>query len=534
MMDCSALLIPYRQTNSFSNIVLDYIDQHHSLKPFFSHPPSINGIKKAIGERKAFSTNRNLLVNELVKQYETVNTSERVQKNIQSLLSNNTFTVCTAHQPAIFTGPLYFIYKILHAIKLADQLNEMIPENHFVPVFYMGSEDADLDELGHICVNGEKLEWNTKQTGAVGRMKMDASFIKLIERLEGELSVLPFGKEIIATVKNCYKLNDTIESGTLQFINCLFQDYGLIVLMPDNASFKKAMIPVFKNELLNQTASRIVEKTSQDLGALYKVQASPREINLFYLKEDRRERIVYEKNKFSILNTGLTFDGKEMLDELNEHPERFSPNVILRGIYQETILPNIAFIGGGGELAYWLQLKTLFENHQVPFPVLVLRNSFLLSEKKWNEKILKLNLQIEDFFTTENELLNQMVKKESVKNLHLNGQIENAEKLYASLKQQAEIIDPTLSAHVEALKVNAIKRMKQLEKKMLKFEKRKFFDQQKQIRTIKQQLFPNNGLQERVENFIPFYAKWGKDFMDQLYKHSLSFEQEFTIIQNKG
>jgi bacillithiol synthase len=227
----------------------------------------------------------------------------------------------------------------------------------------------------------------------------------------------------------------------------------------------------------------------------------------------------------------MVFSEKEMLEELNNHPERFSPNVILRGIYQETILPNIAFIGGGGELAYWLQLKDLFDHFKTSFPVLVLRNSFLITEKNWHEKIGKLNLQTEDFFKTEIELMNVLVKTESQRNLQLNGQLEKLTSFYAEIKDQAEAVDQTLSAHVEALKTAAIKKLNQLEKKMLRVEKRKFAAQQNQIQKIKQQYFPKNGLQERVENFIPFYAKYGKEFIDQLYRDSLGLEQEFSIIQ---
>ena len=286
MIDCSTLRVPYRQTDKFSAIVLDYIDQDPSLQPFFSEAPSFQGILKTIEKRKEIAIDRALLVEVLKKQYESVDTTDQVNNNIELLLSENTFTICTAHQPNILTGPLYFIYKIIHTIKLADQLNESMPDNRFVPVFYIGSEDADLDELGHLYVNGEKLKWDTKQTGAVGRMKVDAEFLKLIERVEGELAVHPHGEVIIAAVKKCYPLNESIETGTFHFVNFIFRQYGLIVLMPDNASLKKSLISVFEDDLFKRSANEIVEQSSKKLSALYKVQASPREINLFYLKDD--------------------------------------------------------------------------------------------------------------------------------------------------------------------------------------------------------------------------------------------------------
>jgi len=533
-MDCTSTRIPYRQTGYFSKTVVDYIDQVSSLKDFFNYPPTIQGVIKAIEDRKQINYNRNVLVQELKKQYTLVRVSDKTKNNIDSLASNNTFTFTTAHQNNIFTGPLYFIYKILHTIKLAEYCKANLPGYNFVPVFYIGTEDADLDELNHVYIGDEKLVWNTKQTGAVGRMKVDKELIKLISLMEGQLVVLPFGNEIVSLTKECYKEGDTIESSTFKMVNALFGEYGLVVLLPDNAELKKQMIPIFKDDLLNQTASEIVEKTAEKLSnAGYKVQANPREINLFYLKDNIRERIESLSTKYSVLSTKISFSKDELLAELNEHPDRFSPNVILRGLYQEMILPNLAFVGGGGETAYWLQLKDLFNHYKVPFPMLVLRNSFLIVEKNWQERIAKLGFMIEDFFLSQEELLNRIVMNESKNEVKLNGSLSKLEQLYESFKKQASAVDITLEKHVEALKLRTVQRLQQLEKKMLRAEKRKFTDQQRQINTIKEHLFPKNGLQERIENISYYYAKWGKEFIHKLYEHSLNLEQEFVILQEK-
>lgn len=539
-MDCTSNRLPYRQTGCFTKIVMDYIDQAAAISPFYTHPPSLAGIKEAIEARKNFNTNRNVLVDELKKQYANVSTSEKVQQNIESLASADTFTITTAHQPNIFTGPLFFIYKILHVIKLAEHFHSLLPSFKFVPVYCMGSEDADLDEIGHTYVDGQKIQWETTQTGAVGRMMVDKELIKLISLVEGQLSVQPFGNEIIALVKECYKENSLIQDATFRFVNALFSEYGLIVVVPDNPALKKQMIPVFEDDLLNGTDSEIVENTSKKLAALYKTQVNPREINLFYLKDGLRERIVKQGTRYLPTGQagrarGSSFDHseEELKKELQAHPEYFSPNVILRGLYQETILPNIAFIGGGGEVAYWLQFKDLFANYKVPFPVLILRNSFLVVEKKWQDKISNLGFTIEDFFLPEQELVNRLVARETDNMLRLNGTFTEAERLYENIKKQAVSIDITLEKHVDSLKLQTMNRLQELEKKMLRAEKRKFTDQERQIHTIKEHLFPGNGLQERKENFMSCYAKWGRDFINQLYKHSLGLEQEFVTLVEK-
>jgi bacillithiol biosynthesis cysteine-adding enzyme BshC len=533
-MDCTFTRLSYAKTGVFSRIATDYVSQAAGLQPFFQHQPTLDGIRQAITARQQFSTNRKLLVDELQKQYATVSRSAAVTENIQSLLSPDTFTVTTAHQNNIFTGPLYFVYKILHAISLSAQLKKELPQYHFVPVYYIGSEDADLEELNHIYLDGEKLVWDTQQKGAVGRMKIDAALLKLIDRMEGQLSVQPYGKEIIGMVRQHYKSGDTLQHATFSFVNVLFAEYGLLILLPDNAALKKQMVPVFEDDLLHQTASGIVEKTAARIQAAgYKTQAHPREVNLFYLKDDMRERIEPRGDEYEVLNAGLPFSKDKILAELQWHPERFSPNVILRGLYQETILPNIAFIGGGGELAYWLELKDLFENYKVPYPALVLRNSFLVVEEKWQDKMNKLGFGLEEFFSKEQDLLNRLVKRDTANKLKLNGTLSQTEALYAAIKQQAVAIDTTLERHVDALRQKTVYRLQELEKKMLRAEKRKFSDQQRQIQAIRQQLFPKDGLQERYDNMSYFYAKWGRSFIDQLYKHSLGLEQEFVVLNVK-
>jgi bacillithiol synthase len=529
-MNCTSQRLTYRQTGIFSKIVLDYLDDTEQLRSFYSHRPDKEGILNAITERKKYPTNRNVLVEYLKKQYSAVPVSEKVIHHIDLLLQENTFTVTTAHQPNLFTGPLYFIYKIIHVIKLADELNKQIPENNFIPVYYVGSEDADFEELSHCTVNGTTYQWTTDQSGAFGRMIIDKEITKLIDAISGELLVHPFGKEITDALRSSFQEKTTIKAATFSFVHFLFEKFGLIVLIADAKELKQEMIPVFEDELLNQSSEKLVKETTTLLEQHFKVQASGRAINLFYFDEDLRERIEKTIDGYAVANSTIRFTKDEMLKEVKEHPERFSPNVITRALYQEMILPNILFIGGGGEQAYWFELKKVFDFYKVPFPVLALRNSFLIIEKKWNDKITKLGFNPADFFLTEDELLNSLVKKNTKNEIRLNGTISEAEKLYENIKQQVSLIDTTLAQHVDALKTKTLFRLKELEKKMLRAEKRKYADQKRQIQQIKQHLFPGNGLQERKESFLGFYAKWGDSFIDELVHHSPTLEQEFIIV----
>ncbi|HVW62009.1 MAG TPA: bacillithiol biosynthesis cysteine-adding enzyme BshC [Puia sp.] len=528
-MDWTPHHLPYQQTGYFSKIITDYLDGVSALAPFYEHPVTMEGLKASLDARKKVPVDRKTLVTALEDQYQAVDPSPKVVSNIRRLLEENTFTIVTAHQPAIFTGPLYFIYKILHVIKLADRLNREWPDKHFVPVFYMGSEDADLEELGNIYLNGEKLVWDTKQTGAVGRMNTKG-LDQLLHRIEGELSVQPHGVGLMEKVREFYLKSPDIQTATFRLLHWLFASYGLVVLIPDMASLKRLMIPVFEDDLFGQIPCRIVEGTIDRLSERYKAQANPRPINLFYLKGDLRGRIEKTGDVYKVHESNLSFTPEEIKKELYEHPERFSPNVILRGLFQETILPNIAFIGGGGETAYWLELKDLFHHYKRPFPLLVLRNSFLLINPLWAERISNAGLQVTGLFQPEEALMNELVRKESQQQLSMEKEIVEAERYYGSLKERARPVDPTLVQHVEALQAKALHPLKELEKKLLKAEKRKFGDRQRQIRTLRSALFPRNGLQERTENFMSWWASNGPAFIADIYRYSPTLEQEFVIL----
>lgn len=214
--------LSYESTGYFSSIVTDYLTQSVELRSFYTYEPNLAGIKEAIAARQQFATPRNILVDSLTEQYRSVATDATVAANIIALADKKTFTVVTAHQPNIFTGPLYFIYKILHTIQLAAHLSEQLPAYRFVPVYYMGSEDADIDELGQISVDGNKLSWNTAQTGAVGRMKVDKDLIQLLNAIEGQTGVLPFGKELSELFRQAYVYGRTIQEATLDLVNNLF------------------------------------------------------------------------------------------------------------------------------------------------------------------------------------------------------------------------------------------------------------------------------------------------------------------------
>ncbi len=521
--------LSYEATAAFSPLVMDYLHGHTDLQPFYSLRADIQGIRQAI-ENKKGKVKREVLVKVLEEQYKDIKITPLVASQIQSLAAENTFTVCTAHQPNLATGPLYVIYKILHVIRLAAELKKQLPEFDFVPVYYMGSEDADKDEVHHFHIHGRKYEWQTNQSGAVGRMKADKQLVALLDELERQVGVWPHGKEWAGLLRDAYRAGETIERSMLRLVNALFGQYGLVVLIADHLLLKEQMRHIFAHDLFTHGPSQQVADTCNKLSERYHIQAHPREINLFYLDGDVRGRIEKKGDQFEVHDTDIQFTETEIRKLLEEHPEKFSPNVILRGIFQETILPNIAFVGGGGEIAYWLQLKNMFVHYGVDFPILVLRNSFLLIEPHQQELIDKLSLPASLVFKDEISIMNGWLEQNGKKPA-LNGELQELETIYEQLRRLAVTADQSLGEHVQALKKRSVDKLLVLQNKMLRAERKKHEAAARQISRIKKELFPNGNLQERVENLGSYYAKYGAGIVDVLLQHSLALEQQFTVLR---
>lgn len=533
-MDVSCTYLPYNKTGYFSKLVTDYLDGHNTLKPFYNYHPDEEGLKAAIAGRAKYSVDRNVLVTTLQKQYAYLPLSEAVNANIVLLANENCYTICTAHQPNLLTGYLYFVYKIIHAIKLSEDLKKQHPDKDFVPVYYMGSEDNDLEELGSFRYGGKKFVWDGNgQTGAVGRMDT-----KSLKPLLAELVKLlgPPGPELehfTELLINAYQKQKTVGAATQYLVHALFGRYGLIVLNPDEADFKRSISSIIKDDLLNNTAYSIVSAELEKLSH-YKAQAHPRPINLFYLDTQLRERIEKNGNTWEVLNTEITLDEAELLKLLDKHPERFSPNVILRGLLQETILPNVAFIGGGAEVAYWLQLKALFDHYHVFYPAILLRQSALWIAPPQAKLRKQTGLSIQEIFLPENELVRHYMSANSKGNWHTATEMKALEQLLQQLKEKATLLDATLSKASDAVLTKIRHQVQALEKKMLRAEKRKMETELARVHRLKETLFPNNSLQERVENMTGYLLQYGPGYFDILKNATEPLKPQFVVIEHSA
>ena len=533
-MDIDCTYIPYSETGNFSSLVQDYLAGESSVQPYYKYTPDAAGIQQAITDRSKYPVNRKILVDVLTQQYGHLAKHDKVIANMEKLGSENTFTICTAHQPNLLTGYLYFIYKILHAIKLADDLNIQYKDKHFVPVYYMGSEDNDLEELGTFRYNNEKYVWDADgQSGAVGRMKTQSLKPVLNELFKVLGPPSDTTEELKEELIKAYLHHNTIAEATQYLVNELFGRFGLIIINPDDAVLKQCFIPVMQDDLLNHNAYALVSENIEALEEQYKIQAHPRLINLFYLRDGSRDRIEKRNGKWMALNTSFTWTEEELIAELNAKPERFSPNVILRGIFQETILPNIAFIGGGAEVAYWMELKSTFDNYKTFFPVVLLRQSVQWLTVQHHKLRLELGFSINDLFKTDNALIRLYIRNNSNTNWQTDEEQKAITAIMQQLQSKAASLDATLNASAAAAITKIQHQVEALEKKMLRAEKRRMHTQLERITRLKNSAFPNGGLQERYENFISYYTEMGEQYFDVLYNHIKPLQNEFLVIEAK-
>lgn len=526
--------IPFDQVPQLSDRDVAYVNQEEKLRPFFKYSVTLEAFGQIFKDKAKEETDRTTLVNVLKDQYAHLEVHGHVWKNIDRLEEKNTYTVITAHQPSLFTGPLYYIYKIISTINLAKRLNEQYTDYQVVPVFITGGEDHDFEEVQNAYIFNKKLTWENEETGSVGAMKTD-TLKPVLQELKDLLGTSPNATEIYQIIESAYVDNKVYAAATVQLVNSLFGEEGLVVANMNHPDLKKIFAPIIQEELVKQSSLELVEATGQQLNeAGFKTQATPRDINLFYLRDQIRERIVFHEGNYQVLNTDHIFDESEMIAEVNQHPERFSPNVVMRPLFQEKIFPNLAYIGGGGELAYWLERKSQFAHFGINYPMLIRRNSVLWLDQGMTKKMDKLNLSVKDIFTETESLIKFFLKKSSDEPLHLKPEKASLEDLFNGIAKKIKLIDPTLEATVLAEGAKQQKSLENLEGKLMRAEKQKHEIAVNQIRSLKEKLFFSNGLQERRENFLSFYVKYGRTFFEILKEHLDPLEKGFVVISDQA
>jgi len=519
--------IAFENINSIPQLVKDFLGR--KIDGFQNKVFDLENFSHQIAEKQnSFSDEkREILFETIFSQNQETQLSPKQLENLFLLKEQNTFTITTGHQLNLFTGPVFFVYKILQTIKTAEFLKSHFPNHNFVPIFWMATEDHDFEEIDHFKTSEHYYEIKGNAGGDVGTIEIEDQYF--IQEFEKEFKDNLYGTELIQWIKNAYKKGNSHTQAIRYLVNQLFADYGLLAIDGNSKELKSQVKAIFRKEILQDELFETTKTQREFLEKKYhKVQVNPREINLFYLSETRN-RIEKINNEYHILDTDLKFSQDEILNDLENYPEKFSPNAVLRPAYQESVLPNLAYVGGNAEIMYWIELKDYFESINLPFPILIPRNSMLFIEEKTIKKIEKAGLHIENFFENFAEVINQKILENNDIKLLLAEKEMQLVDSFSELKTKAAETEKTFLNLLEAEETRQLKSFRRMQKRLLKAEKIKQSERFDQMQNLFLKVHPGGNWQERVFNFSVFYADFGREWIDGCYK-KMNVEKSELII----
>lgn len=520
--------ISFNDIENIPQLVKDFLNQ--AIEGFEENTFSLDHFAKQIHlKQNSFTSDqRDILANTFEEQFSNLILSSKQRDHLNHLKQPNTFTITTGHQLNLFSGPVFFVYKILQTIKTCTYLRENFPDFNFVPVYWMASEDHDFAEINHFKTEAHYYESNEKSGGPVGRIKINDTFF--ISEFEKEFKDSIFGTELILMLKEAYKAGNTLTDAIRILVNRLFADFGLLIVDGDSKELKTQIKEVFKDELLHFSLYDASKEKVNFLTEKYgKVQVNPREINLFYLS-DTRDRIDFDGQKYIVVDKNIHFTQDEILHELENYPEKFSPNALMRPVYQEKVLPNLAYIGGNAEIMYWLELKDFFSKINIPFPILIPRNSMLFLKEKTVRKIEKLDLRIDDFFQNFTAITNNRILKDNP----ILDLLQEKEDLlithFSELKISAETTEKSFGNMVKAEEVRQLKSFKRMKKRLLHAEKIKQNELLERLENLFLEVHPSKTWQERVYNFSVFFSDHGYEWLENCLEEMVVQESKLIIV----
>ena len=497
--------IPNEYLSFLSSLNKDYGNDEPFLHQFYGNRPNLEGLQKQTLQKTLSPSQRMLLAEELEMQYSHFPKHAEVSKNINLLKEQNTFTVTTGQQLHIYLGPLYVYWKIISTIVTCRILQQNQPEKNFVPIFWLAGEDHDFEEISELQIDEIKFNWENKpaKPAATGRLST-SGLSEIGEALDKHFSTDISWKKYSEVFKRVYQPTNTLAKATTEVLNELFGHLGLVILDADSKTLKSSFVHVIKSDILHNQIEPLIEQQSLSLEQKYKRQLKIKGLNHFYLLDGSREKIVKSKAVYKLASGKTLGDSAWMQNEIEIFPERFSPNAALRPLYQETILPNIAYVGGPAEIAYWMQLNSVFDHFSQEFPVLLARKHMFVLEFKHIQKLKKMKISPETLLLDEVSFEKVFNKSIGFTEINLNQEIEQ---LAATRK---EILDKIASIGAFSIREYAkhtatnIRLLKKANKQLKQAQQQRFKQKKAKVLEIKHTLLKKNYLQER-NVFIPTF-----------------------------
>ena len=533
--------------SGFSQLYRDYINDNPKVAQYFDNNfRSFDVLPKFAEMCSTRIQHRQILVDVLTEQNQQFGiTSEKTFENIRSLASDATFAVVTGQQVGMLTGPLYTIYKTVTSIKLARQLSQTYPQFKFVPVFWLEGEDHDLQEVNHIRLlnsDAQPIECDylcegkpaTKNYGAVGEITFDEHLVSFFESIDKILPHSEFKQPLIELLRTMYTQGTTFNRAFASLMNRLFDNEGLIFISSNDKRLKQLLSSIFIKELSEYPrVSQLIIEQSAELEERYHAQIKTKALNLFFFHKGGRYFIEPREYDFSLRGTRHFIPKDEIIRLATEQPELFSPNVALRPICQDTILPTFIYVAGPSETAYFAQLKKVYRYFGMTMPIIYPRASITLIEEKLERIMEKYQLGINDFIGKKPEIEKKVL--ESVSEIKIDEMFLEASRRVADLASEMKFginyIDPTLIGALENTTLKIEQQLDVLKYKVVDAQKRKHEIALRQIAKVGNTIYPNANFQERELNIVHFINKHGFEIVRKLSDEIAIDQWKHQIIE---
>ena len=526
------MFLEFSDIPNHQNLFLDYLYefdnvQKYYLKNFRNTSEYENTFNEIARNNKQ---HKEILHKIIQEQYKDFKLSKQTQLNIDNLTSEKCITVLTGQQLGILGGPLYSFYKTITAIKLANSLKEKFDNYKFVPVFWLAGDDHDFEEIRSINIlNKENIVQSIRyddakpdelNRGSVGNLKLKKGIQSFLSELKSSLRETEFSDELFVFLNSIYKEGITFKDAFRKLLFKLFDEYGLIIFDPQDIEVKKILSPLFQKEVLDyRIQSKELVEVSAELEEVYHAQVKVKPINLFVNEKDGRYLLEPVEDKFRLKGKRKTFTEEEILERIQNHPDDFSPNVLLRPVCQDYLFPTAFYVGGPSEVSYFAQAGTLYDFYKIPRPFVYPRSSLTIIEKPIQKIITKYNLNYYDIFIGK-DLLNRKIMGELAE-INLEDLFENSKNeidaVMDNLREKLFAIDPTLNDSVLKTRDKVFQSFNSLKAKSDAAQKRQHNDSFRQIKKLRNFVFPLEDLQERELNFVYFANKYGLDFVKLIF-----------------
>ncbi len=518
----------------FSDLFKTYLSNFDKLSDFYAtNPFDEQAISQKINQYE-FSGDREQTADILSSFNDQFDIHKAAKNNLQRLNDERSLVIVTGQQLGVYGGPLYTIFKTVSTIHLARQIERKF-DRPVIPVFWLADEDHDYEEVRSLSVlKNEKvlevtLPSKENHLSTVAEMAITDEIEQLRSDLKSSLYDTDFSDELWSILEASYKSGQTFLQAFGQLIATLFSKHGLVLAGSNNPKVKQATGKFLSKSIAQADDIRAeLEAQTDRISEQYHQQVTLYDSNLFYLDGEAGRTKIARNGDGWKTDSGIKWKTDQLVDAINEEPQKFSPNVLLRPILQDALLPTLGYVAGPGETAYYGQMKNMYSCFDLEMPIIFPRLSATLIEPAIDRIINELPFQFHEFENRIEDLESAYVDRTEQRDIEtiFDDWKQKVEKLAEPKTNEIADVDPTLEGAAGKATAVYFNELDKLKGKVYRAVKRQDETQLKRIRRIKANLFPDGSLQEREIASIFYMNKYGVDIWDKLLE-ALDEQEQF-------